>query len=178
MWSKEELVKIQKLLLSADEDNQLIGLELLKPQGNIDFFVPVLSFLAVTEYTRPEVLRYVFQILKGAESKLSTYWENVCSVWSPFMDGLKIKAKEIENIEKHIGLFDSFLEQSPRFSFFYNDFGRRLIEKLHRYEKGLEFMRKAAEANPDDHNASFFYAYYLPKIPENIVICLVGKRTY
>jgi tetratricopeptide (TPR) repeat protein len=172
MWSKEELFKIQKLLLSADEDNQLLGLELLKPQENIDFFVPLLSFLAVTEYARPEVLRYVFQVLNCAESKLCTYWENVCSVWSPFMDGPKIKAKEIENIEKHIGLFDSFLEQSPRFSFFYNDFGRKLIEDLHRYEKGLEYLRKAAEANPDDYKASFYYAYYLPKIPVNIEIII------
>jgi tetratricopeptide (TPR) repeat protein len=165
MWSKEELDKIKKLLLSADEDNQLLGLELLKQVDNKDDFAPLLVFLSIAESGRYDIVDSVKGILKILDPTVRNYWKNVCNLIID--NSSKTKTELVENFEKHIDLFDSFLLQAPRFSETYYEIGRKLIKNFKMSKNGLEFLRKGAEANPEDFNVNFDYAFFLPEEAKN-----------
>jgi tetratricopeptide (TPR) repeat protein len=167
MWSQEELDKIQKLLLSEDEDNQLLAMELLNQVENRDEFIPILSFLLIADSNRPEVEYAAEEILMNTDETLNSYWKKVCEVFDPYVDYTEKDQMAFDNLEKHIALFDSFLEQAPRFSKVYQKLGKELIKRLSKPEKGLEFIRKAADANPNDFQANFDYAFQLAEKKEH-----------
>lgn len=165
-WSQEEIEKIQKLLLSEDESNQLIGLELLKQGESIDDFIPLLAFLRHADEQRQEVIAIIEKILSTTSKRKRTYWENTCKVFQ------KVTKPNFEKFEKHEKLFDTYIKTSPRFSELYYWLGIRLRSFLNDNIKGLEYLRKAADYNPHDYDANFNYAYHLDDSPENLDIVI------
>lgn len=162
-WSQDDFLKIQKLLLSEDESNQLIGLELLKQNSSFDEFASLLVFLSYADINRVEVVKNIKELLVLLDSTTFSYWENACRI-------LYTK-KGIEAFEKHIDLFDSYVKTSARFAKTYMRIAKVMQhfgdDEIDNNSKNLEYLQKAADFHPTDYDANYDYAFFLDNTPEN-----------
>lgn len=167
-WDKEEFAKIEVLLLSADESNQLIGFELLKQADSVEQFAPLLTFLSLAEEDSPAIIETAKQILGTMTPETQNYWDKICKI----LDRKSQKTGNIKDFEKYEAIFDHYVKTAPRFSSTYQRLSRKLMNLYKNGIKGLEYMRKAADFNPEDYDANYDYAYYLDDSPENADIII------
>ena len=151
-WDKEEFAKIEILLLSADESNQLIGFELLKQSIVFDDFAPLLSFLSLADADRPVIIETAKQILATMNPEIQTYWEKACKI----LDKKSNKTAKIKDFEEHLTIFDHYVKTAPRFSQAYLFLGKKIMMIYNNRPKGLEYLRKAVDFNPEDYDANYY----------------------
>jgi len=163
-WTTEEIESLYNLLFSADENNVLLAIELIKAKGEIEPFAPALVFIDAFE-NGLETGEAARELINSAiTTEELTHWGNslrmVHNVWYA---GQKEFMKNLEAYKEKMPIFDDFIKRAPRYAYIYREIGRRLAGDFRKKKMGLEYLHKAVVLNPDSYDANFDYAYYLPE---------------
>ncbi len=171
-WSEVEKENIIKLLLSVDESNRTLALQILNPSNVIDEFIPVIYFLYICDYDL-EVNSDFLSVFKKLSKTHLTEWNRKAGFLKDIFSIQKSNLKEaIQTYEQEaMELFDNFFCQSPQNVHIYNSLGN-LLKNLGMKKNALVYLKKAAEYDPTSYSYNFDYAYNLPENKKNAQISL------
>jgi len=166
-YNPEETDKIKKLLLSIDEGNKLLAIELLKNEDNVDDFAALLAFLLALTPPKTEFYNSLQTIFKNVSATAKTLWTAASKLLAVYETDKEKISNLLEDYEKHIHIFDDFMRNGPEYAEAYRSLGKRLMSIPKKQKKGLEYLQKAAEFNPNNYVANYDYAYHLPSTKKN-----------
>lgn len=168
MYSPEEIDKINKLLLSIDEGNKLLAIELLKNEDNVEDFAAVLAFLLALTPEKTEFYEGLQAIFKNVSTIKQHIWTTATKLLAVYETNKEKITALLEDYEQHIHVFDHFMRHAPQYAEAYHSLGRRMMSISGKQKKGMEYLAKAVEFNPNNYDATYDYAYHLPETKQNM----------
>jgi len=173
-WTEKEITQIHAMLFSADEDNRLLGLELIENRKNTNPFITALSFVQVMEEDNDELNNKIYLLFSGLASQIRVKkWKELLEFYHKLWDlDKKQLLTALENLNPHLTTIEAFIKLAPHYSSFLYHIGKQLMQEHRQIELGHRFLLKAIECNPQDSNAHFDYAYSLSKSSKNVEIAV------
>jgi tetratricopeptide (TPR) repeat protein len=163
-WTTDEIESLYNLLFSADENNVLLAIELIKAKGEIEPFTAALAFIDAFE-NGLEAGEAAQELLKAflSTEELAPWGNSLRMVHSVWYAGQAEFMRNLEAYKEKMHIFDEFIKRAPRYAYIYREIGRQIASDFKKKKLGLEYLRKAVELNPNSYDANFDYAYYLPE---------------
>lgn len=171
-WTSEEKENLLKLLLSVDESNRNLAFEILNTIYNIDEFAPVLYLIYNVDY---EIIAHenILRLFGKISAEKNKEWTEKSELIKSIYRFSKIELKDLlENYEKEaMQIFETYLAMAPQHAHVYNTIGNRFI-RMGMKTKGLSFLKKAAEFNPQSYTNNFDYAFNTSESKKNAAIVI------
>ena len=163
-WTTDEIESLYNLLFSADENNVLLAIELIKAKGEIEPFTAALAFIDAFE-NGLEAGEAAQELLKAflSTEELAPWGNSLRMVHSVWYAGQAEFMRNLEAYKEKMHIFDEFIKRAPRYAYIYREIGRQIASDFKKKKLGLEYFRKAVQLNPDSYDSNFDYADYLPE---------------
>ena len=168
IWEPGEVEHLTAMLLSADEKNMFLALELLKNREGIDIepLAEALLLIKMDEHDADIVEKVSFFLdnISDLEKKeeIETIYNLFISYWSESNKQAFLQA--LNTYEKSRWIYEEYMLLMPFYVHIYDD----LIDSLKQLnEKQIQFkyMKRALEIQPDNALRHFNYAYAMSDIP-------------
>jgi tetratricopeptide (TPR) repeat protein len=166
-WNPEEKENLIKLLLSVDHSNRTLALELLNQANECDDFATPLFFLDACIYDIKQEAGFNLVLNKISLEKQAFYNDTL----GFFKNLYYLNKKELQDSlalyeERLASEFEKLFKLATQYSHIYNSLGNNLIS-LNLKKKGLEYLKKAVEYNPESYSNNFDFAYNLNESKKN-----------
>ena len=166
-WNQEEKENLVKLLLSIDQDNRSLALELLNQANNCDDFATPIFFLDTCIYEIHQDPTFHL-VLKKISAEKQAFYNDIIGF---FKNLYYLNKKEMQDCialyeEKLASEFEKLFKLAAQYSHLYNSLGNNLIS-LNMKKKGLEYLEKAVKFNPESYSNNFDFAYNLNESKKN-----------
>jgi tetratricopeptide (TPR) repeat protein len=166
-WSSDEKENLVKLLLSVDENNRSLAIELLKTADDTDEYSSALFFLDCCDYylkDDPDFQNVFNKISEQQRAEWSRKTGFLKSVYSQRKHELNELINVYETEAKAV--YDEYFSLAPQYAHIYNTLGNRLVTAGMK-AKGLEYLKKAVTFDPESYSNNFDYAFNLNESKKN-----------
>jgi len=160
-WSNDEIVKITALLCSPDEESILLGITLIENAKNINPFIPILTFLEVTQSGELQIM---------SANLCADYGDyNICEEYRTTLEIFhlgwsrdeELYFEKLESYEKYMIEYEAYFNLNPLLSSPYYRIAKQLCRRFKRADLGLIYYEKLLNWQPNLAMAHFDYAFDL-----------------